>query len=360
MSPACSTRGAEERRRDERDRAKLSTTLFLIFPLAQGASKPQISVVLAYRNARPWLSRCLLSLAAMREVPFELVAVDNGSSDGSRAWLEHLCQTWNSRSLQSLHTSDGGVSAARNLGAERACAPLIAFLDADDRAMPGRLLQPLQALHRHPELSHVHGGWLRINSQGHPINTVEPWQEGAGFALQQALLHKAVLPSAWTLRRSTFLRLGGFDPALSHAEDVDLLLRLAAAGFHGAWIPEPLCRYRVHPGSASRQLQPQIEALIEVTERHLVQLEPLAAAEVRYTTLCWCSWRAWQAEQPALALELLGRALPHCPLPLPRRPVHMLENMARSCRREGLPWDRKALLQSNFSHQARQLLLASP
>ena len=324
---------------------------------------PAISVVLPFRNASRWLNRTLASLASECNLPWELVAVNDGSTDNSSQIVEAMCQHWTKQSVQLLHTSGIGVSAARNHAAKAARAPFLAFLDADDRAIAGRLRAPLQRLQADPGLSHVMGGWQRIDAAGQPLQTVQPWQEGASFDLVGALTHKSVLPSSWTIRRSCFLALGGFNTNLAHAEDVDLLLRLAASGRRGAWIEQPLCRYRVHPDAASQQLQGQIEGLQTVIERHL---EPLQqrwsrwADGIRYGTSTWCSWKAWIHGESALALELLAQARHHCPMPLPRRPVHFFEHLARSCRREGLPFDRQAVLASPFWQQAKQLLLSTP
>ena len=324
------------------------------------AEAPSLSVVLPYRNARPWLAQTLVSLAAERDLSFELVAINDGSSDGSEQLLNQLTRDWPPQSMQSLHGSGLGVSAARNLGINAARAEVVAFLDADDRCLPGRLRQPWELLQRQPELSHVHGGWQRIDGRGQFICAVEPWQEGAAFNWNAALQHKAVLPSAWTIRRTALLELGGFDESLSHAEDVDLLVRLAAAGHQGSWLKQPLCRYRVHSQSASAQLPLLCEQLPAVVERHLQQLEDPQhpwAEGVRYGTISWCSWKCWSQGKPALAVKLLQKALAHCTLPLPRRPVHFLEHMARSSRRDGLSFDRQQLLASGFWQQANDLLL---
>lgn len=324
------------------------------------AELPAISVVLPYRNARQWLAQTIVSLAAERDFNFELVAINDHSSDGSDELLSRLTQGWPRQSMQSLHGSGLGVSAARNLGIQAARAPVVAFLDADDRYLPGRLRQPWELLQRQPELGHVHGGWQRIDGRGQFICAVEPWREGAAFNWNAALQHKAVLPSAWTVRRAALLELGGFDQSLSHAEDVDLMVRLAAAGHKGIWLQQPLCRYRVHSQSASAQLPLLCEQLPAVVERHLQQLEDPQhpwAEGVRYGTISWCSWKCWSQGESARALQLLQRALAHCPLPLPRRPVHFLEHMARSSRREGLPFDRQGLLASGFWQQANALLL---
>ena len=97
-----------------------------------------------------------------------------------------------------------------------------------------------------------------------------------------------------------------------------------------------------------------------VTERQLQTLpdpENEWAKGVRYSTLCWCSWKYWNNGHYEEAIKLLRLALVHCPLPLARRPVHYLENLHRSCRREGIVYEREKLLASCFWQQARELLL---
>jgi hypothetical protein len=97
-----------------------------------------------------------------------------------------------------------------------------------------------------------------------------------------------------------------------------------------------------------------------VLERHLHNLPPSEAAwarEQRYSTTTWAVWQAWHAGDAALALTLLAQALPDCPYPLVRRPVHLIEVMARSSARIGAPFDRHQLLASRFWRQAETLLL---
>ena len=322
---------------------------------------PSISVVLPIRNASPWLPALLAALVKESTTPFELIAIDDGSSDQSGQRLQQLCEHWPQQRWRLLDGGGKGVSAARNLGVQASRAPLIAFLDADDRPLPGRLSLPIQALRDHPNLSHVHGGWWRCDAKGRKKHAVHPWREGAGFSWQQCLEHKAVLPSAWTIRRDAFLSVGGFDAELRHSEDVDLLVRLAAAGHQGRWIKQELVRYRIHSGSASAKLQPQLLGLLAVMNRHLNQVPESAqawASELRYGTTTWAVWQAWQGNQDRFALELLRQALNDCPYPLARRPVHLIEVFQRSNDRIGERFNRNQLLASEFWQQAETLLLA--
>ena len=328
-------------------------------PPAPGPRWP-VSVVLPFRNARPWLARTLAALVAHGGVPFELVAVDDGSSDGGSLLLRRLTANWPAESVQLLQTGGIGVSAARNRAVAAARAPVIAFLDADDPPLPGRLSAPLSLLEQRPELHHVMGGWKRVDPQGRELGHVQPWMEGAGFSLRQAYGFKAVLPSAWTLRRRVFEAVGGFDPSLRHAEDVDLLIRIAAERYAGDWVRQPLVNYRIHPQGATRQWRQQIDVILDVMERSLPRLpadQRSWGLETSYYTALWCVWKIWcethwaqcngdqslhtALQQGGLAhvLSVLQRTRAYCTLPLARRLPHFLETLARTARFEGMPFD---------------------
>jgi len=321
---------------------------------------PTISVVLPMRNASHWLPALLAALVREWHTGFELIAIDDGSHDGSAEMLRRLCAQWPQDRWQLLQRTGRGVSSARNEGIIASRSELIAFLDADDRPLQGRLSLPLHLLTKRPELSHVQGGWWRCNARGELQHRVNPWHEAAGFSWRQCMEHKSVLPSAWTIRRKALLAVGGFDQLLRHSEDVDLLLRLAAAGHKGAWIKKELARYRIHSGNASSDLRPQLQGLLNVMNRHLkrVPRSDVWAQEQRYCTTTWAVWQAWQAGEQNFALELLRLALEECPYPLVRRPVHLIEVMSRSSARIGEIFDRDHLLGSRFWQHAEPLLLA--
>lgn len=301
----------------------------------------RISVVIPFRNAAPWLSACLSSLAHQEERNWELLAVDDGSNDASAALVEAWAASQD-QSVRLIRLSGLGVAAARNRGWVAARAPLVAFLDADDIAFPGRLQLQAARFDADPELQHLLCGWRRLDASGAPLHDVCPWQEGAGWDLEAAFEHKAVLPSAWMLRRPVLERHGGFDPSLRHAEDVDLLLRLAAAGERGAWLEQVLCGYRVHGLNASRHAADQAHGLLWVVNRRLAALpagHPLVGKgrTLLFGTRAWAGWLAWYEQQPELALELWRTAWGSRTSGDAHTWLHLAENVSRSCRRIG--WD---------------------
>ncbi|MEA5424259.1 glycosyltransferase [Synechococcus sp. CCY9202] len=305
-------------------------------------------MVIPFRNASAWLPQTLASLQSQSGVEGELIAVDDGSSDASAALVQRL---WSHHPwpLRLLRLDGVGVSRARNQGWHASQAPLVAFLDADDLMLPGRLADQRALLMAEQQWSHCLCGWVRLDAAGRPLVEVRPWLEGAGFSPAEAFRHKAVLPSAWMLRRQALEAVGGFDPALAHAEDVDLLLRLALAGQRGTWLRRIGCGYRVHAGSASGHVQSQAHSLLWVVDRQLRRLPTTPAAqalarEQRYTTRAWAGWKAWTGGDRPLAQELWSTSLGMSPLSPARTWLHLAENAGRSSRREGVTFTPELLL----------------
>src|SRR6056297_1922581 len=111
-------------------------------------SSPQVSVVMPVRDGLPFLPAAITSLLRQRFDAFELLVIDDGSQDGTAAYLE-TCQDPRIRVFHQDRPQ--GVAAALNRGLHHARAPLIARMDADDVAHPDRLMQQLDYLRQHPD-----------------------------------------------------------------------------------------------------------------------------------------------------------------------------------------------------------------
>jgi GT2 family glycosyltransferase len=108
---------------------------------------------------------------------------------------------------------------------------LIAFLDADDYFLPGKLSAQAAIFQARADLGIVHSGWQRVNSQGEKILDVRPWEDVPELDLAGWLRWKPVLPSAMMFRRQWLEYAGGFDPRFPPAEDTDLVLRMALKNY---------------------------------------------------------------------------------------------------------------------------------
>ena len=113
-------------------------------------SGPALSVVIPVYNGAAFLPACLASLAAQTRHDFEIVLVDDGSTDGSAAIAQAFARQDGAPPLRLIRQDNSGVSAARNRGIAEARAPLIGFLDSDDTWEPQKVARQLAVMEREP------------------------------------------------------------------------------------------------------------------------------------------------------------------------------------------------------------------
>jgi glycosyltransferase involved in cell wall biosynthesis len=190
-------------------------------------ASPEISVVLATYDRVGLLPRAVASVLAQADVDFELVIVDDASSDGTPGFLATLADP---RARVITAQTNLGPSGARNRGLEAARAPAVAFLDSDDCYRSGRLSVPLAAL-ADPAIVCVLSSALRFD-RGTPREARIPDLTLRPAAFEWALICDLVPveASSMTVRRDAALAAGGFCPALRLAEDREFLIRLARRG----------------------------------------------------------------------------------------------------------------------------------
>jgi glycosyltransferase involved in cell wall biosynthesis len=205
---------------------------------------PAVSIVMPCHNAAAHLPASVGSVLAQTFSDWELVAIDDGSSDGTLTWLR-------AQTDPRIHVnaqSNQGVSAARNTGLDSAQGHYVAFLDADDTWDSGFLEKMLAALDACPDAVLAYCGWQRMglpDDRGQPF--VPPDYENG--AKQEMLFASCRWPiHAALVRRDAVLAAGGFDPALKNAEDYALWLRVATTA-PIKLVPEVLAFYHFHDGA---------------------------------------------------------------------------------------------------------------
>ncbi len=196
------------------------------------ADTPDISVVLATYNRAAHLPRAIASVLAQDlgdpSTRFELIVVDDASSDGTRDYLATLTDP---RIRVVIAERNLGPSGARNRGLAAARAEIVAFLDSDDAYRPGRLAVALAALAKDADLVCVLSSAVRF-IRGVPREARVPDVRLAPAAFEWALLADLVPVEAtsMTVRRAPALAVGGFCEALRLSEDREFLVRLARKG----------------------------------------------------------------------------------------------------------------------------------
>jgi len=215
---------------------------------------PAISVLVPVRNALPWLRAAFASLWRQTCDDFEVVAVDDGSSDGSGEWLDR--EAAREPRLRVIHTAPHGLPAALATALAAARAELVARHDADDVSHRERFALQRAFLRARPDVDVV----------GCRVRLFPPAATGAGMR-RWAAWHNALLThedmrrdrlvdspiahGTLLARRAAIARAGGWRER-GWPEDVDLWLRLFRAGSRFAKLPRVLYGWRQHPGSATR------------------------------------------------------------------------------------------------------------
>ncbi len=198
---------------------------------------PTCSAVIATRNCLKNLPATLASAAAQRSVELEVIAVDDGSSDGTADWLAERSRDW--PALRIVETGGLGEARARNAGIEAARAPLIAFLEAGDWWWPDKLAVQAAYHAAHPKTAFSFTDYLHVSADGENWGSCfEYWQPAllqrrkSGYfrlaeALQTLLATNLAGTSTAVASKAALEKAGGFR-GLAAAGDWDIWLRLAA------------------------------------------------------------------------------------------------------------------------------------
>lgn len=260
-----------------------------------------ISVVVPAYNAARTVAETLESILAQSLPPREVVVVDDGSRDGT---LEVL-RTFGDR-VKVKTQPNSGVSTTRNRGVEEAAGEWIAFCDADDVWHPDKLRLVAAVAASHPVVDLLfHDFWViaggtiiearATHSRKHslfplfkeglttmrevlplestttvrdvapPFSQVTAW---FGDPFRWLLFGAMVQPSTVVMKRSTFLRIGGFDSSFRYAEDGEFFLR-AAKKVRFLWIDASLTGYRRAPGTLlSGNMLPTLEGALKAVVKH--------------------------------------------------------------------------------------------
>jgi glycosyltransferase involved in cell wall biosynthesis len=203
-------------------------------------------------NAERYLVEAVDSILAQTFGDFELILIDDGSTDGSPAILNKYAAT--DPRVRMIRRPNRGLTKSLNDCLQMARGEFFARMDADDVCMPNRFEHQINYMRAHPDVVLLGGAYDLIDGSGRLLRHVTQPQDDA--ALQEICLSGRTPichPSAM-MRREPTLRVGGYDEQFAVAQDLDLWLRLGEVG-KMASLPQTLVKYRLHPKSISETKQ---------------------------------------------------------------------------------------------------------
>jgi glycosyltransferase involved in cell wall biosynthesis len=231
----------------------------------------QVSVVIPCFNAGRYLPTTLKSVLSQEGVDLEVIVVDDGSTDDT---ADQVLRGF--PQVRLLRQANAGVSEARNRGVREARYPWIAFIDADDIWLPGKLAAQSELLADRPDCLMSYTAWhVWISQEPEPDSALMEelaaasadtarWRGPTGDIYTDLLADCHVWTSTVMIRRSLFISLGGFDPKRRVGEDYELWIK-ASRRTVILKVPSPLALYRHHGGNVTQRV-PEANHKAEVVE----------------------------------------------------------------------------------------------
>ncbi|MCX7595968.1 MAG: glycosyltransferase [Fischerella sp.] len=253
---------------------------------------PKVSVVIPAYNSMKYLPETLESVLQQSFTDFEVLIINDGSSDRIVQWASGLTDS----RVKLISQKNQGVSVARNTGIAHAQGEYIAFLDADDFWHATKLEKQVRCLDDNQAVGLVHTWMAFVDSNGKSIGRVIT-SHAEGDVWKQLLESNQIACSSVMVRRCCLETVGGFEPNLNFAEDWDLWIRISCH-YPFAVIKEPLYYYRQVSNSLSKNLQVLEESCRFVIEKAFQSVPKellfLKNHSYGYANLC-LAWKALQS-----------------------------------------------------------------
>ena len=229
-----------------------------------------VTVIIPAYNSAKHLPGALESVFKQTYRDFELVVVDDGSTDDTRKVLEGY-----KNRITYLYQENGGPSKARNTAIRAAKGRYVAFLDADDLWLPHKLEQQMKLIESDPRLGLVFSDAEYFD--GEPPLVGSYWKQRGCYdemisesrmirnAFSKLMAINPILPSTALVKKDCFDKTGLFDEALRYVEDKEMWLRISRY-YSMACVPHPLVKRRVH-GYSPKQVASVQESIIHVVKK---------------------------------------------------------------------------------------------
>ncbi len=212
--------------------------------------KPEVSVLMPVYNCGPFLNEAIASITEQTFRDFELIIIDDGSTDNTAAQL----QGWARRDerIQFQTRPNTGIVGALNEGLQLARGKWIARMDGDDWCARDRLGKQVAFMKEHPGVLACGTGLLYTDPKGRPLYEMRPATNGNEIERQLRSGHSMAIVHATAIFDAVALKRTQYREAYKYIEDLDLFLRLCQIGKLSN-LPEVLYSYRQHPGGTNAQ-----------------------------------------------------------------------------------------------------------
>lgn len=223
-------------------------------------SHPLISVVIPTYNRADFVGEAIDSVLAQTWPHFELLLVDDGSTDDTQAVLAKYERD---PRVRLFRQENQGQSVARNNALKEAKGDFIAFLDSDNRWLPHRLARGMEMLEAHPEVDIVYANNITIDESGKKSPSAAVMRRHSGWITRELWQDNCVTMNTTLVRRHCFDEMGGMDTTCKRADDYELWLRLSTR-YRFMHIPEQVAEYRVMADQISSDKRARFQANEEI------------------------------------------------------------------------------------------------
>lgn len=310
---------------------------------------PTVSVVMPVYNVARYVEEAIASVLAQTWLDFELIIVDDGSTDDSVA----RCQRFDDHRIRIVQQENRGLAGARNTGIRHARGHYIALLDSDDLWSPHKLAAHVAHLDRRPEVGVSYSQSAFIDDAGRPLGYLQAPKLDDIHAADVLLRNPVGNGSAPVIRRATLdavrftvpmgeeLRACYFDESFRQSEDIECWTRIALqTRWRFAGIGAPLTFYRVNSGGLSAQIENQLASWERFVAKMSAYAPDFAARHVplaRAFQLRYLARRAVRMGRGALGLRYALRACATAPRMLLREPARSAVTVAAALCASVLP-----------------------
>ncbi len=279
---------------------------------------PVVSIIMPAFNAEKFICETIKSVQTQTFSEWELIIVDDGSTDGTAEIIETFLSD---KRVRLIRQKNGGVAAARNAALKIADGEWIAFLDADDVWFPEKLSEQMGVIRGNAGINLVFTNYFLWDGERDlELRFKSEAKFPRGDYNRRLIFHNLFGMSSVLLKRAALESIGAFDQSVAPAEDWDLWLRLADSGLRAVGINKPLLRYRMWSGNASKNSVRMMQSNVRVLEKGLDRSQDAErrrdysrALQLARGNLELARASVEIRSNPANVAAAIGRAWKHCP-----------------------------------------------